>query len=310
MKKEIRLCLYVYVALAMTPIVAGACAGRHSSTASSDAVTASGKHVENRELELPQPPDSLTTPNERLGFLTLHYWDNMPWENTEACRDTAFVEQSVVNYLDLLAHADSLTASNAYRHFLSIVPAKHRAAFSEVTERYLYDPESPMYNGELYMIVLEANLARRDLGNTERVRLTERRKELMKNRRGTKAADFDIVLAEGTRTRLSRLVSRTPECIVIFYDPECDACHAEIKRLRADESINRHISNGTLQVIAVEPFDSDQSVWAADAKTMPSNWTIGRAPGLDASDAYLFRSSPTIYILRSDLTVKGQDVRI
>lgn len=259
---------------------------------------------------LPAIPPQITDPSERLNYLIQNYWASLRPDDDSQLNDTAALEQRIVNYLDLLARADSARAGEAFLDFLSRIPKSGEDRVCRIVDRYLYDPESPIYNAELYLAVIDASMAHADTDETRKTRLALRHEGLMKNRRGTKATDFTVQLTDGRITRLSAIAARTPETILIFYDPDCDVCHAAISRLSADESIERHIANGTLQVVAVDPFDSDLRKWAQHAEGMPPDWTVGYAEGVDERELYLLRATPTIYVLGSDMTVKAQDTRL
>ena len=64
--------------------------------------------------------------------------------------------------------------------------------YTDLAEKYLYDPNSPMRNEELYIPVLDAMLESKVLNDTEKILPQGRRELAEQNRIGRPAKDFTI----------------------------------------------------------------------------------------------------------------------
>ena len=71
--------------------------------------------------------------------------------------------------------------------------------FVGLFEKYLYDPNSPMRNEELYIPALEAMIASERLGEADKVRARYRLELARRNRPGTPATDFRYRRERGVR---------------------------------------------------------------------------------------------------------------
>ena len=57
---------------------------------------------------MPEVPSSLTKPAERADYLLTRFWDGIDFSGKDSCvRDTAFMEQSFVDFLSVMPHASS-----------------------------------------------------------------------------------------------------------------------------------------------------------------------------------------------------------
>ena len=179
------------------------------------------------DLSLPQVPDSLTDPGARASFLALHFWDAMDWKDRSRSLDTAFMEQSFANYLTVLPMADSLGRVNGVDALLHGASADSSAyAFLvSVVDKYLGDPNSPMRDEELYIPFLRAFGASSLLDGAEKARYASLLEDAMKNRPGSRAADFRLTDAAGRITTLHELAASAPRTVVLFYDPDLSLIH-------------------------------------------------------------------------------------
>lgn len=230
--------------------------------------------------------------------------------------DSVQFVQDLVDFLYPLMRMDSTYAADSYRRRYLATPDSLKPQMVTLTHDYLFNPESPIYSQALYTVVLDA-LHAEGAVDDELFRL--RHADLMKNRVGSRATDFDIITREGKRTTLGNLAaddsfSGQPleRVILFFYDPDCNVCADVEKRLVADERLNAQIAAGRVKFIAVDPGDTPVMEWEAHAKTLPENWIVGRSPGgrVDNDDLYVIRATPTVYILTPDLIVVGQDVNL
>lgn len=262
---------------------------------------------------MPVVPAQIQDSREKLRYVLTHYWDAMNWRDTALVNSEEFMEQSMVNYFAILAKADSLVGADGVNRMIACASANPSALAKvvEISSRYLYEPESPMYDAEGYAMLLDQLILDPTNAGIPRETLEARHAQIMKNRVGRKAADFAFVDREGRRMTLREAVAGTEETIVMFYDPDCNVCEATERYLASSEKLNRLIGEGRLRIVAIDPFDSDTERWKAHADSLPENWTVGRSPGgrIDSEEIYVIRATPAIYLLDGSMTVRVKDAR-
>ncbi|MDE5976702.1 MAG: thioredoxin family protein [Muribaculaceae bacterium] len=124
-----------------------------------------------------------------------------------------------------------------------------------------------------------------------------------KNRVGTKAADFKFETREGEDTSL-HAISSERDIILIFYNPDCDNCHAAI------DSISALNKDGRFQVVAIDS-EEDRDEWNQTASGLPDGWTVGFATDpIQEDETYYIFNMPTIYLLDKDKTVLLKDTTV
>ena len=266
-----------------------------------------------KSLPLPVVPAQIQDSREKLRYVLTHYWDAMNWRDTALVNNEEFMEQSMVDYFAILAKADSLVGSDGVNRMIASASVNPSALAKvvEISSRYLYEPESPMYDAEGYAMLLDQLILDPTNAGIPRETLEARHAQIMKNRVGRKAADFAFVDRKGRRMTLREAVGVTEETIVMFYDPDCNVCEATEHYLASSEKLNRLIGEGRLRIVAIDPFDTDPGRWKAHADSLPRNWTVGRSPGgrIDSEEIYVIRATPAIYLLDSAMTVRIKDAR-
>ena len=160
-----------------------------------------------KAIKMPAIPQMMTAPEQRADFLAKHYWDNVNFADTNYIHHPEVTEQAWADYCDLLNHVPLETAQQAMRNVIdrTNVDKKVFTYITDLADKYLYDPNSPMRNEEFYIPVLEAMIASPVLNETEKIRPQARLKLAQKNRIGTKALNFTYTLASGAQGSLYQL---------------------------------------------------------------------------------------------------------
>ena len=292
--------------------MAGLCLATCSNQKTSRAQASDVANVaDETDLPLPAVPDSLGSTEERAAYMALHFWDAMDWKDHSQSLDTAFVEQNFANYLTVLPLADTASRAEAVRHLVTCAEADGAAlAFlAETVSKYLYDPNSPMRDEELYILFARRMLGSGMLDDAGRMRMEAYLEEAVKNRPGSRAADFAYITRGGEKATLHTTApGRT--LLLIFYDPDCTHCAETIGRLGSDAGIIRQIDEGSLAVLAVYP-DANTDLWQSTAGTLPERWIVGRAESPDdISDLYSIPATPVIYLLDPNRRVIAKDIQL
>lgn len=108
--------------------------------------------VETLALVLPEIPSTISAPEDKAGFIAIHFWDNLDFNDVEKSLNTEFMEQNFVDYISILPAvmaADRQMAFDALMARSSVNPSA-KAMLIAFGEKYLNHPDSPMKNREYY----------------------------------------------------------------------------------------------------------------------------------------------------------------
>ncbi len=258
------------------------------------------------ELPVPIIPDSLVTPDERAAYIVCHYWDAMDFTDPVMAGDSALVEQSFSNFIALLPYADPNSRQRAVSTLLDHAANGATNAYNLImstAEHYLWDPESPYCSEELYLPFVDYALTR----NKEDIIYADRRDVIMKNCPGSLAPDFKIRDRDGDSISL-RNHDAGVTTLLMFYEPDCDRCHAAIEAMEAYPGLNNAIAAGTLRVLAVYIGDNTDA-WTKHASTLPRTWqvAIDCKSAIDHDELYTIRATPSFYLIDPSDTIILKD---
>lgn len=262
------------------------------------AITAAGQSI-----QLPNIPDSLRTPEARATFLVEHYWDLYPFGQSNKRAELA-VEQALVNYIDLfrLVPIENAQASLAATMRQASEEKRTLFLFYNLFEKYLYDLASPMRNERLFLPVLTSFLDSPILKEEDKVRPEYLLKLVRQNQVGSVASDFSITFRDGTRKNLLALPDIPT--LLYFYDPDCDDCRHLSRELEQDDTLNRLLREGKLQIVAIYTGE-DTDYWKKTSAHIPAAWLCGYDDRFTIlnDELYALPGFPTLYILDKDKRV-------
>jgi hypothetical protein len=181
--------------------------------------------------------------------------------------------------------------------------------FTGLADKYLYDPNSPMRNEELYIPVLDEMLASPLLSKAEKIRPQDRRNLAEKNRPGYRAQDFGYTLQSGGT---GTLYGVNAEYTLLFINnPGCHACRETIEALKQAPNINRYEAGGRLKILSVYP-DEDQGEWLKYIDEFPQNWirAYDRNLHIKTKSLYDLKAIPTLYLLDRQKKVLLKDTTV
>lgn len=186
-----------------------------------------------QQADFPYPdiPDEVEEPEARLSYMLEHFWQHYTFADSTAT-NRLVGEQGVVDFLNLMQHADSLTAARSATALVDSLTA-HKTAFpffSDTWERYLTDPESPLRNDLVY-----AHLLRALPQTPQREWLIQ---QLQKNTVGSRAADILVTLDDGRSCSLQKMEAALT--LIVFFDPDCERCHALDAQLAQEPLIQQN----------------------------------------------------------------------
>ena len=240
------------------------------------------------EFKVPVPPGMMEDPQERTEYILSNYWQNYKPEI-----DSVSLEQAFSNWIALTSYVDRSLAVKSLVDGYDKAPER----IGELAERYLYDPNSPYRDEDLYG-ALAAHI-----GTPEMLALA---KLCALNAVGTKAADFVFEDARGRRHYLYDIKGNY--ILLFFSNPGCNACKEIIDQLVGTEFINDAMESGYLAVVNIY-IDEDLDAWREYLPNYPKFWHTGFDPLfiLRNDSIYHIRAIPSVYVLSSDKTVLLKD---
>ena len=174
------------------------------------------------------------------------------------------------------------------------------SALMEKAEARYYTPNSPEYDEDAFISVLEAVVSS-TVADDARVRAQLLLEEAKKNRPGTVAADFSVVGYDGKELKLSDFTSEF--VLLLFYDPTCDDCAKLEQDLAENDSVKAMIDSGRLTLLCVYT-DEDESLWRSNMVQKPLVGAWNADGSIIGEGKYDIRSIPEMYL------ISGKDKKI
>ena len=257
---------------------------------------------------MPAITTMLNTPELRADYLVRHYWENINFADTNYVHHPEITEQAWVDYIDLMKLVPAKTADNALKELFAQAEKEKKCYryLMDMADKYLYDPNSPLRNEELYISVLDALIASPVLDDTEKIRPQARRELAQKNRVGTQAIDFTYTLASGAQGTLHAL--KAPYTLLFINNPGCHACAETIEALKQAPTINHLIAKKELKLLSFYP-DEELDEWKKHLSDYPSEWlnSYDAKQMVQEKGIYDLKAIPTLYLLDKNKTVLLKD---
>lgn len=285
-------------------LVVSSCLGRKSPIEPQSTASRPGK------IDIPTFPSILVTDEEKAEYLALHFWDNFDFSDTLYVDQPEITEQAFSDYLAILGIIPRDIASRSVAGVLDKAAGTHEmyVYFTELFEKYLDDPNSPFRNEELYIVVLENIIASEKVDDIDKLRPQAQLSSALKNRVGTRAADFIVTDTSGRKIRLYDIDADFT--LLYFNNPDCNYCEEVTRQIMAsDYMLMPLVKQGVLKIFAVYP-DEDLTAWREHYDDMPSDWyrTYDAGQTIREGQIYDLRAIPSLYLLDRDKNVLMKDV--
>ena len=268
------------------------------------------------------PPAVMDNPQEIAGYMALHWWDGITDPSRSYPCDSTMVsgvsvgdiEQKMANWTNVLGMVGLPVVEKAMSRLYDRAVAcekKDTASnvfekFTELVDKYFYDPNSPLRNEDHYSFYA-ARLAKSSLIEPVMQEKYARQVRLAAlNRTGTPATDFRFADKRG---RMHSLYGIKSELTLLFFsNPGCAACKEIIDVLNNDPVISQLISDGTMAVLNIY-IDEDLEAWRSYMPIYPENWYNGFDPDLviRGEELYNVRAIPSLYLLDKDKVIIMKD---
>jgi len=257
---------------------------------------------------MPDIPVEITEPALRAEYLTMHFWDKFDFNDASFFLNNDLPERCFVDFVDLL----SIVPVEIMEKSIDVLLKKSEASkqvFSfimKLSERYLYESESPVFDEEKLIPFMLYALQSSFLDDTEKIRPRFLLENISVNRTGTVANDIDFILINGEKGNLHSV--NTEFTLLYFNDPECEDCAMLTKQLIASTAANSLINTGKLKTIMVY-LNDDIEAWEKHASEIPDTWIYSRdaEQKIIIDGIYNIKQFPTIYLLDKDKKVILKD---
>ena len=261
-----------------------------------------------RGFQLPEVPVMLNTPELRLAYVVQHYWDHFDFRDTVYMHLPDITEQASVDFMDLVQRIPQEEAIGALGNLMekASVEPKMTIYFLDLLTRYWHDPNSPMKNEDMFILLCKGVEQTPQVAGHLREKAAYQRRMAEKNRPGMVAADFVYTLASGKQGRMSAL--KAEYTLLFFYDPDCETCTEVKKLMRQSAGLKEMVAAGKVKVLTVYP-DEDLALWRNRLGEMDAAWINAYDKGqvLTLEQRYDLSSLPSFYLLDKDKKVLLKD---
>ncbi len=298
-----------------------ACKSKEAKPSEENSTNTSEEPITNNTPEesfpIPPIPVMMTNPEEIMNYLSEHFWDLYNFSDTTLINQPDITEQGLVDYLQLLNQLPKSSAERSINIMLNKAkphPTMYNH-FAELYEKYLYDPNSPFRNEELYIPITQHLIASGLLSDAKREVCKFQLEMAQKNRVGTTATDFTYTLVDGDKNNIHSLQSSY--LILFFTNPDCPACASTTKQIVNSKALQgifalNSINNKMLTVLSIYP-DASVDEWRKALPTLPQkHWINSYDDGevIINKRLYDLKAIPTLYLLDKEKKVVLKDVTL
>lgn len=268
-------------------------------------------------------PAMITETEERIAYMVEYFWDPFtavgggPWlcdsTHVAGVKKTT-VEEQVGMYTTLMANVPLEVSQRAVSRLFDRAVAAQKAdttsnifsALTELMAKYLYDPNSPVRNEDIYRPYVKKLSESSFVSPGMREAYAFDAKMCSLNAVGTKATDFSIKDLQGKTHSLYGV--RADYILLFFSNPGCPDCERITGELQENARVCELLERGKLAVVNVY-IDLEVDKWREYAVNYPSSWLSGYDYGytLRTDVSYSIRAIPSLYVLDSAKTVLMKD---
>ena len=268
------------------------------------------------------PPAMMEDPQDRADYMALNMWNSLADPSrTYPCDSLlvsgvrkADVEQKFANWVQVLGMSSRPVAEKSvgrlYDRSLACemkdTSSNVFETFASLVEKYLFDPNSPLRDEDLYGAYASRLAAYEGYTEVQKGKYARDARLCALNKVGSKATDFRFADRRGKMRTLYGV--KAPYTLLFFSNPGCEACMSIINVLKDDPQISGMISSGRLKVLNIY-IDEDLDAWRSYMPIYPEEWYNGFDPDFVIRNETLYnvRAIPSLYLLDSEKTVLLKD---
>ena len=273
-----------------------------------------------KNFPMVEVPSVYSANDERLDYAATHFWDRFFLE--DGVTDTALirgvpkdqVEQALSNYILMLNSEPKARAQAQVAAFYQALEAAQRAdtastqylQVSRMVEHYLYDPNSPFRDEDLFLPWVSGMAASEFISEDDRPGYIYQARTCAMNPYGTQAPDFVFRDLRGRNHHLYEV--RAEYTLLFFSNPGCASCQEIIDEVMGRPYMEEYLRSGRVAVVNIYS-DEDLETWRAYAPKYPASWYSGYDPALAIRDdrLYVVRAIPSLYLLDADKNILMKD---
>ncbi len=268
------------------------------------------------------PPAMMEDPQDRADYMALNMWNSLADPSrTYPCDSLlvsgvrkADVEQKFANWVQVLGMSSRPVAEKSVGRLYDRALACEKKdtssnvfeTFASLVEKYLFDPNSPLRDEDLYGAYASRLAAYEGYTEVQKGKYARDARLCALNKVGSKATDFRFADRRGKMRTLYGV--KAPYTLLFFSNPGCEACMSIINVLKDDPQISGMISSGRLKVLNIY-IDEDLDAWRSYMPIYPEEWHNGFDPDFVIRNETLYnvRAIPSLYLLDSEKTVLLKD---
>lgn len=277
-----------------------------------------------RGFPYPEVPSVCNDPLSAAGYLASNYWKGYLRESfpTDSARVLGVsyeeLEKAVASWISCL---EALPLKDAQKDVDALFSSleSHMGAFpgdslfflrfTELVSRYLYDPNSPVRDEDLFLPFAKRLALSRHTRDDMRPGYEYQALMCAKNQRGTKAADFAFKDAAGRRYTLYGI--RAELTLILFSNPGCHSCKDIIAQLCSRPYLKHMIEEKRLAILNIY-IDEELDKWREYLPEYPKEWISGYdyLGRIREEQPYDVRAIPSLYLLDAEKRVLMKDAPV
>ena len=209
------------------------------------------------------PPAMMEDAQDRIEYMVLNTWNKFTDPARDYPSDSTLVsgvrkgdvEQKFATWCQILDMAGQKSAHMAINKLYDAALACEKVnassnifeTFTELVDKYFFDPNSPYRNEDYYGFYIERLATYPGLAPEMKGKYDRHARLCALNRVGTKAADFRFADRRGKMRTLYGI--KAPYTLLFFSNPGCEACMNIINVLKGEPRISQMIASGQLAVL-------------------------------------------------------------
>lgn len=296
---------YLSIILCLTSPLFLSCRGRNLPHASNTEQTTIAQAL----LELPNPPEHLTSANEQAKYMIKHFWDKIDLTAKDLLASHDAYEEAIANYLGLLTSFEVNEVKQELLYPLNNLVGEPLLHTLNLYRKYLYEADSPILNEDLYRIVLEWAIKSPRVEKANQEEASILLTLINKNKVGEQASDFVYTTESGQEQRLSYI--STPYTFVVFATSGCSSCRDALRYISSLKDLAELQASGQLTMLVV--YIGGASSENLLQETYVPSWAIKARDthgAITEKPLYDIKASPTCYLLGRSRKVLLKDTSI
>ena len=252
-------------------------------------------------------PPMQSSDQDKFLFMREHFWDKFDFADSlyTTKADTMDIMKAYMAYVSNFVGAVDQEPIRDLMRKASVSKPMFQY-FVSLSEKLFHDPNSPMRSDELYIAVLEAQLASPYLDKYEKMAPEYDLRIASQNRIGHKANNFDYTLRSGATRQMHNL--KADFLIIYINNPGCPMCRDITEALKASELITSLIEQKVVKILAIYP-DEQLNEWHKHMKDFPASWinSYDRGCHISRQQSYDLKAIPALYLLDREKNVLVKD---